>query len=139
MKRLSDLGSLFTIVAVVELGYAAAGFLPPDQLEAVTGWQLSADGQWVTKLLAVALLSQAMVAWALRREPHIGVAIGLAFYQLGSATVDWVMWIALSGDGVFASDTARALVVLAIPTHYAIGFLLIRAVRQARLARRVPA
>jgi hypothetical protein len=132
MKRLSDLGFLFTAVAVLELGYGLVGLMPPGLVATVTGWDLSADGQWITKLLAVALLSQAWVAWTLRSAPHLGVAAGLAFYQLASATADWVMWIVLSGDGVFASPTARALVILAIPTHYLLGILLVRSIREAR-------
>jgi hypothetical protein len=54
----------------------------------VTGWVLSADGQWLTKLLGLALAAQAWVAWTLRNQPHPGVAKGLAFYQLASATAD---------------------------------------------------
>lgn len=133
MKRLSELGFLFAAVAVLELAYGLVGLMPPGLVGAVTGWDLSADGQWITKLLAVALLSQAWVAWTLRREPHLGVAAALAFYQLGSATADWVMWIVLSGDGVFADPIARALVLIAIPTHYALGLLLVRAIRRARV------
>jgi hypothetical protein len=128
MKRLSELGFLFTVVAVLELGYALVGLLPPSWIGSVTGWELSADGQWITKLFAVALLSQAWVAWTLRRQPHLGVAIALAFYQLASATADWVMWMVLSDDGVFAGTTAQLLVLAAIPTHYVLGLLLLRAV-----------
>src|SRR5687768_14098308 len=102
MKRLSELGFLFTLVALLELCYGLVGLLPPDQIGSVTGWELSADGQWIAKLLAVALLSQAWVAWTLSKQPHIGVAIGLAFYQLASATADWVMWIWLADDGIFS-------------------------------------
>jgi hypothetical protein len=132
MQRLSDLRFLFVVVAALELAYALIGLLPPGALTTLTGWDLSADGQWTTKLLAVALLSQAAVAWALRKQPHIGVAVGLAFYQVASATADWVMWILLSDDGVFAATTAQLLVLVAIPTHYALGILLLRAVRVAR-------
>jgi hypothetical protein len=48
----------------------------------------------------------------LRNEPHLGVAKGLAFYQLASATADWVMWIWLAGEGIFSGGTA--IVVVAI-------------------------
>jgi hypothetical protein len=136
MKRLSELGFLFTVVAVLELGYALVGLLPPGWIGSVTGWELSADGQWITKLFAVALLSQAWVAWTLRRQPHLGVAIALAFYQLASATADWVMWIVLREDGVFTSATAKALVLGAIPTHYLLGLLLLGAVRSSRVYAR---
>jgi hypothetical protein len=137
LKRLSELGFLFTAVAVLELGYGLVGLLPPGLIGTVTGWELSADGQWITKLLAVALLSQAWVAWTLRKEPHIGVAMALAFYQLASATADWVMWIVLSGDGVFAGTTAQVLVLAAIPSHYLLGLLLVRAIRRARVAETI--
>jgi hypothetical protein len=129
MTRLSQLPFLFRAVAGLELGYALVGLMPPGWVSAVTGWQLSPDGQWITKLLALALLSQAMVAWTLRDRPDLGVAAALAAYQLLSATADWVMWIVLSGDGVFASATAKALVLAAIPSHYLLGLLLVRAIR----------
>lgn len=137
MKRLSDLGLLFRVVAGLELIYALVAVLtPPSQVENVTGWVLTADGQWLTKLLGLALFSQAWVAWVLRNQPHLGVAWALAFYQLASATADWVMWIWLADDGIFANGTA--VVVAAIITHYALGLLLVRAIRIASAAARTP-
>ncbi|NEA37357.1 hypothetical protein [Streptomyces sp. SID13031] len=124
-----DLSLLFKLVAILELAYALTGLLPPEILSSVTGWRLSADGQWVTKLLAVALAAQAWVAWTLRRQPHVGVAKGLAFYQIGSATADWVMWLVLADNDVFSTPMAKALVIFAIPTHYLLGFLIIAATR----------
>ena len=134
MIRLTDLGFLFRVVAIVELAYAAVGLLtPPHLVYPVTGWTLSADGQWVTKLLAIALLSQAGVAWTLRNQPHRGVALALALYQIGSATADWVMWLSLADEGVFATASARAGIIVSIPVHYTIGILLL--VAAARTAR----
>lgn len=132
MNRLTSLPFMFRVVAIVELLYAAVGLLtPPSMVFAVTGWNLSPDGQWVTKLLAVALGSQAWVAWSLRDKPHIGVAAALAFYQIGSATMDWVIWLTLADQGVFATTAARVGVLASIPTHYVIGFLLVVAIRSA--------
>ena len=132
MKRLSDLGFLFVLVAAVEAVYALTAILtPPGQIEAVTGWVLSADGKWLVKLLGLALASQAWVAWTLRNQPHLGVAKALALYQLGSATADWVMWIALADQKVFSTTLGQVLVMVSIPTHYALGFLLVRAIRRA--------
>ena len=134
MKKLSNLGFLFTAVAAVEAVYALAAILtPPGQIEAVTGWVLSADGKWLVRLFGLALASQAWVAWTFRREPHIGVAKALALYQLGSATADWVMWIALADQNVFSTTLGQILVALSIPTHYALGFLLVRAIRTSRV------
>lgn len=140
MKRLSDLGLLFRVVAGLELIYALVAVLtPPSQVENVTGWVLTADGQWLTKLLGLALFSQAWVAWVLRNQPHLGVAWALAFYQLASATADWVMWIWLADDGIFSNGSA--IVVAAITTHYALGLLLVRAIHRASTttAARTPA
>lgn len=133
MNRLTSLPFVFRVVAIVELLYAAVGLLtPPSMVFAVTGWNLSPDGQWVTKLLAVALGSQAWVAWSLRDKPHIGVAAALAFYQIGSATMDWVIWLTLADQGVFATTAAKVGVLASIPTHYVIGFLLVAAIRSSR-------
>ena len=135
MKRLSDLRSLFVVVAAVEAVYAATAILtPPDQIETVTGWVLSADGKWLVKLLGVALASQAWIAWTLRRQPHLGVARALALYQLGSATADWVMWIVLADQGIFSTTLGQVLVIISIPTHYAIGVVLVVAIRRASVA-----
>jgi hypothetical protein len=132
MNRLTSLPFVFRVVAIVELLYAAVGLLtPPSMVSAVTGWTLSPDGQWVTKLLAGALGSQAWVAWTLRNNPHNGVAAALAFYQLGSATVDWVIWLTLADQGVFATTAAKIGVLASIPTHYALGILLVAGIRSA--------
>ncbi|HEU5473591.1 MAG TPA: hypothetical protein VFV67_23335 [Actinophytocola sp.] len=130
MSRLVDLRFGFALVAVVEAVYALIGLLPPSVIAEVTGWNINPDGQWVVKLLAVALASQALVAWVLRHRPHRGVAAGLAFYQLGSATVDWLVWLTI--PGVFATTQAKAGVLVAIPTHYLIGLLLILGIRASR-------
>jgi hypothetical protein len=132
MTKLPELGVLFRVVAIVEFAYAAIGLLtPPHLVYPLTGWSLSADGQWVTKLLAVALLSQAWIAWTMRNQPHQSVALALALYQVGSATADWVMWLSLADQGVFATALARAGVIVSIPLHYAIGILLLLAVAQS--------
>ena len=132
MTALTSLPFMFRVVAVVELMYAAVGLLtPPSMVFAVTGWTLSPDGQWVTKLLAVALGSQAWVAWTLRDTPSLGIAAALAFYQVGSATVDWVIWLTLADQGVFATTAAKVGVLASIPTHYFIGAFLLVGIRSA--------
>jgi hypothetical protein len=70
---------------------------------------LTPGGQWLAKLL--------------------GLANALAFYQLTSATSDWVMWIWLADDGIFSGGTS--IVVLPITTHYMLGLLPVRAIRAA--------
>ena len=142
MNKLTSLTVMFRVVAIIELIYALIGLLtPPSMVLSVTGWVLSADGQWVAKLLSVALASQAWVAWTLRDQPHLGVARALAFYQIGSATADWMMWIALADQQVFSTTAARIGVLASIPTHYTIGLLLVLAIRATATARasQVPA
>lgn len=132
MSRLRDLGFLFAVVAVLEWIYAAIGILtPPGMVLSVTGWVLNADGQWLAKLLGVALAAQAWVAWTLRKDPHLGVAKALAFYQIASATVDWVMWLLLRDQGIFSTTAGRVGVLVAVPTHYLLGLLLVFAIRRA--------
>ena len=132
MTRLVQLPFLFRVVAGLELVYAAFAILtPPESVFAVTGWVLSADGLWIVKLLGFALLSQAWVAWTLRDQPHLGVAKALALYQVGSATADWVMWLMLADRGVFSTVAGRIGVIASIPTHYAVGILLLIGVHVA--------
>jgi hypothetical protein len=135
MNRIASLPFMFRVVAVVELVYALVGLLtPPSMVFSVTGWMLSPDGHWVTKLLSIALGSQAWVAWTLRDKPHAGVAAALAFYQIGSATADWVIWLTLADQGVFATTAAKLGVLASIPTHYVIGVLLVAAIRESSRA-----
>jgi hypothetical protein len=138
MSRIASLPFIFRVVAVVELVYALVGLLtPPSMVFSVTGWMLSPDGHWVTKLLSIALGSQAWVAWTLRDKPHAGVAAALAFYQIGSATADWVIWLTLADQGVFATTAAKIGVLASIPTHYVIGALLVAAIFESSRATAV--
>lgn len=133
MKRQIELPFLFRVVAILEFTFALIGTLiPPTMVTSVTGLVLTADGLWIVKLLSMALASQAWVAWVLRNEPHRGVAKALAFYQLGSATVDWVMWLALADRQIFSTLTAKSFVITSIATHYTLGLLLVFAIRAER-------
>lgn len=135
MKRV-DLPLVLTIVAVVEAGYAVAGLLtPPALIPSVTGWILSADGHWISKLLGAALASQAWVAWIMRKEPHAGVITALAMYQLLASTVDWVMWLAMADQGIFSTSLSQVTVAGSIVLHYALGALLLVALRRAPVRR----
>lgn len=95
MKKLTDLKFLFIVVAILEFGYFLAGMMPPSMVKHLTGWVHTPDGHQVTKLMGIALLTQAYIAWIFRKEPHLGFAKGLAFYQMASATIDWIMWITM--------------------------------------------
>lgn len=134
MKRLVDLRVLFLVVAVLEFAYFLASLTPPRLVTSVTGWVLNADGHWIVKLLGVALLTQAGVAWIFRQAPHLGVAKVLAFYQFASATVDWIMWIAMKDAGIFSTPLARLTVIAAIVSHYALGILLALGIARASQA-----
>ncbi len=133
MKKLTDLRFTFTLIAAIEAVYALAGiFTPPGMVATMPGWDLSSDGQWLAKLMGVALASQAIVAWTLRERPIPGVALALAVYQLGAGTMDWVMWLLLSDQGIFASQTGRIGVIVSIPLHYSLGLLLLAGLARAR-------
>jgi len=125
MKQLTNLKILFIAVATLEFCYFLASMMPPFLVRSVTGWELTPDGHWITKLMGIALLTQAYVAWIFRKTPHIGVAKGLAFYQVISATVDWLMWLLMKDDGIFNNSLAQSAVIGAILSHYILGILLI--------------
>ena len=131
-RSLVDLRTVLTAIAVVEAFYAAAALLtPPGMILPLTGWVLSADGQWLVKPLGAALAFQAYVAWALRDAPHRGIVTALAGYQFAAATIDWVMWIVLANDGVFSTPLARLTVIASVVIHYALGILLVLALRRS--------
>lgn len=130
MQRLTDLKFLFAAVAILEFFYFAAAMMPPSIIPILTGWNLSADGHWIVKITGLSLGTMGYIAWIFRHDPHIGVAKGLAFYQMASATADWVMWIALSKQGVFENALAQSTVVAAIVSHYFFGVCLILAIRK---------
>lgn len=51
INKVSDLGFLFAVVAVVEWIYAIIGvFTPPSLILPLTGWVLNGDGHWLAKL-----------------------------------------------------------------------------------------
>lgn len=115
---------LFVVVAIVEALYGLAGLLlPPAAVGSLLGWQLSPDGQWVTKLLGAALLAQALTAWLLRERPPRSIAVVFAGYQLAAVAVDALVLLFL--DGALAHPVARASAILSIPTHGLIGVLLL--------------
>jgi hypothetical protein len=125
MKRLTDLKILFIAVAILEFCYFLAAMMPPSIVKTVTGWELTPDGHWITKLMGIALLSQAYIAWVFRKMPHVDIAKGLAFYQMASATADWVMWLMMKDEGIFNNSLAQSTVIGAIVSHYILGILLI--------------
>jgi hypothetical protein len=132
MKRLTDLKILFIVVAVLEFCYFMAAMMPPAMIRPTTGWELSPDGHWITKLMGIALLTQAYIAWIFRKNPHTGVAKGLAFYQVASATVDWLMWLTMKDEGIFNNSLAQTTVIAAIVSHYILGILLIIGIRKTK-------
>lgn len=132
MKKITDLKILFTAVAILEFCYFITAMMPPGMVRPITGWELTADGHWITKLLGIALLTQAYVAWIFRNKPHKRVAQGLAFYQLASATIDWVMWIAMKDEGIFDNPLAHVTVTAAIVSHYILGILFFVAIRKTK-------
>lgn len=131
MRKVTDLGVLFTIVAIVEFVYAGmALMIPPSLMFAATGWVLSPDGQWIVKLLGAALLFQGLVAWMFRKAPHIGIAWLLALYQIMAATIDWVMWVVLADAGIFSTGLSQLTTGSSVVLHYALGLLLVIAIRK---------
>ena len=130
MKRITDLKVLFIAVAILEFCYFIAAMMPPSMVRSVTGWELTPDGHWITKLMGIALLSQAYIAWIFRKNPHVGIAKGLAFYQMASATADWVMWLVLKNEGIFNNSLAQVTVTAAIISHYILGILLIAGINK---------
>ncbi len=138
MTKLLDLRFLFVAVAVLEFFYAAAALLiPPSMVQTVTGWVLSADGHWIVKLLGVSLGTQGVIAWLFRKDPPVPLAWALAFYQFGSATADWIMWLVLLDGGIFSTAAGRIGVLAAIPSHYLVGILLVAGIARVRKGRSV--
>ena len=132
MKKLTDLKFLFTAVAVLEFLYFIAAMVPPSLIPTLTGWNLSPDGHWIAKLIGLALGFMGYIAWIFRKNPHIGVAVGLAAYQMASATMDWIMWLTLKDDGIFNNSLAETTVFGAIVSHYFFVIFLILGIQKAK-------
>ncbi len=137
MNRLTDLKFLFTAVAILEFFYFGAAMLPPSLIPSLTGWNLGPDGHWIAKITGLSLGVMGYMAWIFRKNPHIGMAIGLAAYQMGSATIDWVMWLTMKEEGIFGNALAETTVVPAIISHYLLGILLIVGIQKAKAMGRV--
>jgi hypothetical protein len=136
MKSLTDLRVLFVFTAVLEAFYTAAALLtPPHLVQPLFGWSMSPDGHWALKLLGMALGAQALTAWVLRNDPPVAVAWCLAIYQVGATAVDVVLWLLLADQGIFAAPIARGMILAAIPTHFALGALLVMAASRKAAAR----
>lgn len=127
---MTNLKNLFTAVAILEFCYFLCAMLPPSMVQPVTGWVLSPDGHWITKLIGLALGTMGYMAWIFRKNPHIGVAKGLAAYQIASATMDIVMWNVMKDEGIFNNSLAQTTVIAAIVSHYVLGILLIIAIKK---------
>lgn len=135
MKKLTDLKFLFTAVAILEFAYFTAAMLPPSMIPMATGWNLGPDGHWIAKLIGLSLGTMGYMAWIFRKNPHLGVAKGLAFYQMASATMDWVMWLVMKEEGIFGNSLAETTVIAAIVSHYFFGILLIFGINKAKRDR----
>ena len=131
MKKLTDLKFLFTAVAILEFFYFVAAMLPPSLIPIATGWNLNADGHWIAKLIGLSLGTMGYMAWIFRKKPHMGIAKGLAFYQIASATMDWIMWLVMKDEGIFESTFAQTTVIVAIVSHYFFGLLLVIGINKA--------
>lgn len=131
MNRLTDLKFLFTVAAIMEFFYFITCMLPPSIIPSLVGWNLTVDGFWLTKLLGLSLGTMGYFAWVFRNNPHINIAKGLAFYQIASATADWVMWLTFKDEGIFSSPIAQATVIVAIISHYLLGVLLVVGINKA--------
>ena len=132
MKKLTDLKFLFAAIAILEFFYFAAAMLPPSIIPLVTGWNLNADGHWIAKILGLSLGVMGYIAWIFRKNPHIKIAKGLAFYQIASATMDWVMWLVMKDEGIFNSAFAQNTVIAAVVSHYFFGILLLIAINKSK-------
>lgn len=132
MKKLTDLKFLFLVVAIMEFFYFVTGMLPPSIIPIATGWDLSVDGHWIAKILGLSLGVMGYIAWIFRKNPHLGVAKGLAAYQIASATMDWVMWLSFKDEGIFNNALAQSTVIAAIVSHYLLGILLVAAINKAK-------
>jgi hypothetical protein len=135
MKKIVDLKFLFTVVAILEFFYFLCGMVPPSWVAPLTGWNLNADGQWITKLVGLALGFMAYIAWVFRKQPTIQVAGGLAAYQIASATIDWIMWLVMKDEGIFGNALAQSTVTAAIVSHYVFGLLLLVGINNAQKAK----
>jgi len=132
MDALLDLKNLFVATGLSALIFFLMAVVPPDYTQLTTGWDLSADGQFVLKCAGFAMLTQAYYAWIFRNERHVGIAKGLALTQLAIGNLNWTMYLALRDEGIFATGLqVQVMIIFTTFMHNALGILLLASVVRA--------
>lgn len=132
MDRILDLKFLFIATGLSALAFFMMAVVPPDYTILTTGWDLSADGQFVLKCAGFSMLTQAYYAWTFREERNTSIAKGLALTQLAIGNLNWIMYLLLKDEGIFSTGLqVQAMIIFTTFMHNALGVLLIAGVVRA--------
>lgn len=132
MEKILDLKNLFVVTGFTAFFFFLQAIVPPEYTILTTGWDLSADGQFVLKCAGFAMLIQAYYAWIFREERHIGIAKGLVVMQLAIGNLNWIMYLLLKDEGIFSSGLqVKVFIVFTTFMHIALGSLLIAGIIKA--------
>lgn len=132
MDKILDLKNLFIATGFTAFFFFIQAIVPPQYTILTTGWNLSADGQFVLKCAGFSMLVQAYYAWVFREERNIRIAIGLALMQLAIGNLNWIMYLLLKDDGIFSTGLqVKVFIIFTTFMHNVLGFLLVAGIVKA--------
>jgi len=138
MDRILDLKNLFIVTGFTAFFFFLQSIVPPEYTILTTGWDLSADGQFVLKCAGFSMLTQAYFAWMFRNERHIVIAKGLALTQFAIGNLNWIMFLLLRDEGIFSTGTqVKVFIMFTTVMHNVLGILLVLGIRKANKNPRV--
>jgi hypothetical protein len=133
VNKLLDLKYLFVATGFTAFFFFIQAVVPPQFTILTTGWDLSADGQFVLKCAGFSMLTQAYLAWVFREDRDIRIAWGLAITQFAIGNLNWIMFLLLKDEGIFSTG-AQVKVFITFTTfmHNILGLLLIAGIMKAK-------
>lgn len=133
MERILDLKNLFIVTGATAFFFFIQAVVPPQFTILTTGWDLSADGQFVLKCAGFGMLTQAYLAWAFREDRDVRIARGLALTQFAIGNLNWIMYLLLKDEGIFSTGLqVKVFIIFTTIMHNVLGLLLIAGIRKAK-------
>jgi len=139
MNKILDLKYLTLATGFTALFFFLQAIVPPQFTILTTGWDLSADGQFVLKCAGFGMLTQAYLAWAFREDRDVRIAKGLALTQFAIGNLNWIMFLLLKDEGIFSTGAqVQIFIIFTTIMHNTLGILLIAGIIKAKNIKKTP-